>query len=54
MSPGIHHGVDYVDPDLPYEWRTNDGRWMILPIIVGSDYPNPEVSKPVQVASEGE
>ena len=51
MSPGIHHGVDPVDPDLPYEWRTNDGRWMILPLIVGSDYPNPEVAKPVQVGA---
>jgi len=50
MSPGIPHGVDPIDPDLPYQWRTNDGRWMILPIIVGSDYANPEVKKPVQVA----
>jgi hypothetical protein len=54
MSPGIRHGVDYIDPALPYEWRTNDGRWMILPIIVGSDYPNPEVKKPLQVASQTE
>jgi hypothetical protein len=52
ISPGIQHGVDYIDPDLPYEWRTNNGRWMIMPIIVGSDYPNPQVKKPVQVASE--
>jgi hypothetical protein len=51
MSPGIHHGVEFIDPDLPYDWKTNDGRWMIMPIIVGSDYPNPEVTKPVQVAS---
>src|SRR5882757_5510133 len=51
MSPGIHHGVDPVDPVQPYEWRTNDGRWMILPLIVGSDYPNPEVTKPVQVGA---
>jgi hypothetical protein len=52
MSPGIPHGVEAIDPDLPYEWQTNDGRWMILPIIVGSDYPNPEVNKPVQVAQQ--
>jgi hypothetical protein len=51
MSPAIPHGVDYIDPDVPYEWRTNDGRWMILPIIVGSDYPNPEVIKPMQVTA---
>lgn len=49
MSPGIHHGVDPVDPDLAYDWRSNDGRWMILPIIVSSDYPNLEATKPVQV-----
>ena len=51
MSPGIPHGVETIDPDLPYEWRTNDGRWMIIPLIVGSDYPNPEVKKPMQVTS---
>jgi hypothetical protein len=51
MSPGIQHGVDYVDPELPYEWRSNDGRWMVLPLIVGSDYPNPEVTKPVEVTT---
>lgn len=51
MSPGIHHGVEFVDPELPYEWRTNDGRWMILPLIVGSDYPNPEVTKPMEVGT---
>ena len=51
MSPGIHHGVAPVDPDADYEWRTNDGRWMILPIIVSSDYPNLEASKPVQVGA---
>lgn len=51
MSPGIHHGVDYIDPDAPYSWETNDGRWMILPLIVGSDYPNPAVTKPVEVAT---
>ena len=50
MSPGIHHGVDSIDPDAAYDWRSNNGRWMILPIIVGSDYPNPAVAKPVQVS----
>jgi hypothetical protein len=51
MSPGIHHGVDPVDPDVAYEWQSNDGRWMILPIIVSSDYPDPEATKPVQVGT---
>jgi len=52
MSPGIRHGVEYIDSNLPYEWRTNDGRWMILPIIVSSDYPSPESKKPVQVTDQ--
>lgn len=52
MSPGIPHGVDYVDPDQPYGWQTNDGRWMILPIIVGSDYPNSAAAKPLQVTAQ--
>ena len=30
---------------------SNDGRWMILPIIVSSDYPDPEATKPVQVGT---
>jgi hypothetical protein len=53
MSPGIPHGVDFIDPEAPYSWQTNDGRWMILPIIVSSDYPNPEAAKPVQVMAPG-
>lgn len=52
MSPDIPHGVDPIDPNLPYEWQTNDGRWMILPIIIGSAYPNPEVTRPVQLAQQ--
>lgn len=51
MSPGIQHGVEFVDPDLAYDWRSNDGRWMIVPLIVGSDYPNPQVTKPVEVTA---
>lgn len=53
MSPGIHHGVDPIDPELPYEWRTNDGRWMVLPLIVSSDYPNAPGTKPAQVGGAG-
>lgn len=50
LSPGIPHGVDVIDPGQDYAWQSNSGRWMILPIIVGSDYPNPEVDKPRHVA----
>jgi hypothetical protein len=49
LSPGIYHGVGEVDPDHPYQWKSNDGRWMVLPIIVASDYPNPAAKKPIQV-----
>ncbi len=52
LSPGIPHGVDYIDPELPYGWQTNDGRWMILPVFVGSDYANSGVAKPMPVASQ--
>jgi len=46
LSPAIPHGVAPIDPELEYEWRTNDGRWIILPLFVASDYPNPEADKP--------
>jgi len=49
ISPGIHHGVAEIDPEENYQWEINDGRWMILPIIVASDYPNPNAIKPAQV-----
>lgn len=52
MSPRIHHGVDPIDPDLSYDWNSNRGRWMIMPIIVASDYPNPETSKPFEVVTD--
>ena len=50
LSPGIPHGVAPVDPEQPYDWRTNQGRWMILPIIVTADLPG--VEKPRQLAGE--
>ena len=50
LSPAIQHGVDDIDPDVPYEYGTNDGRWIILPVIVNSDYPDPRAIKPMQVA----
>lgn len=50
MSPGIPHGVEGVDPEAPYDWRSNDGRWMILPIIVAADYPGAGTGKPRQLA----
>ncbi len=50
LSPGIRHGVEEVDPDAAYEIDKNTGRWIVMPIIVASDYPNPEVVRPRQVS----
>ena len=49
LSPGVQHGVAAVDPDTPYAWDENRGRWMILPIIIHSDYPRPENVKPQEI-----
>jgi hypothetical protein len=46
ISPGIQHGVAYIDPECEYAWQENKGRWMILPIIVNSDYDRPDNVKP--------
>jgi len=46
LSPGIAHGVAPVDPDKEWNWKINKGRWMILPIIINSDYAGPENMKP--------
>lgn len=54
ISPGIRHGVEFIDPDLDYDWRTNDGRWMIIPLVVGSDYPSVDARKPIQVGTGDE
>ncbi len=37
MSPGIRHGVSAIDEAADYSWGTNDGRWMVMPIVVASD-----------------
>jgi len=50
LSPGVQHGVDAVDPGDRYAWRENRGRWMILPIIINSDYPRSDNVKPREVA----
>jgi hypothetical protein len=42
-SPAVPHGVAPIDPDFPLDWDRTDGRWMILPIVIRSDYNmNPE------------
>jgi hypothetical protein len=49
LSPGVRHGVAPVDPDRQYAPEENRGRWMILPIIINSDYPTPANVKPREV-----
>lgn len=49
FSPGIDHGVDCIDPSDSYNWRTNNGRWIIMPIIINSDYPHEGNIKPKEV-----
>ncbi|HEY9870824.1 MAG TPA: hypothetical protein V6D08_16790 [Candidatus Obscuribacterales bacterium] len=51
LSPDIPHGVAPVDPAAPYDWKTNHGRWIIIPLIVASDYPNPDAVKPRQITA---
>jgi hypothetical protein len=46
LSPAIPHGVAPIDPEENYSWETNDGRWIVLPLFVASDYPNPSTDKP--------
>jgi hypothetical protein len=49
ISPGIRHGVAPIDPTEEYSWQTNDGRWIVLPLFLYSDYEFPENIKPKQV-----
>lgn len=37
LSPAVPHGVDPVDPEEVYDWRTNAGKWTVLPLFVESD-----------------
>jgi hypothetical protein len=53
FSPGIDHGVDCIDPSNHYNWRTNNGRWIIMPIIINSDYPHEGNIKPQEVVRPG-
>lgn len=49
MSPGIPHGVDPIDKEEPYSPDTNNGRWIILPLFLHSDYPSELNVKPKQL-----
>ncbi len=50
LTPDARHGVAPVDADAPLTWSVEDGRWMILPIILRSDYNMDPETKPKSVA----
>lgn len=45
-SPDVRHGVAPIDPDVPLDWSKEDGRRMILPVIIRSDYNMDPKTKP--------
>jgi hypothetical protein len=49
LSPAIPHGVEEIDPDIDYSPNSNDGRWVILPLLLFSDYPNDQNIKPKEI-----
>lgn len=49
LSPGIAHGVEIIDADEVLNWKINKGRWMIMPIIINSDYASAENVKPKEI-----
>jgi hypothetical protein len=50
LSPDIRHGVAPVDADADLDWSSPAGRWMIMPILVRSDYDADRADKPLQLA----
>jgi hypothetical protein len=50
LSPDVRHGVAPIDPETELDWSRDDGRWMILPIILRSDYNMDPDTKPKAVA----
>lgn len=52
ISPGIRHGVAPVDETSEYDWRSNTGRWIIMPIMLHSDYAGTNATRPRSVDGE--
>lgn len=46
LSPGVRHGVAPIDPEAPLDWSLERGRWMILPVVIRSDYDMDPATKP--------
>ena len=51
LTPDVRHGVAPIDPDKMIDWSLDAGRWMILPIVIRSDYNMDRSLKPKQVAT---
>jgi hypothetical protein len=50
LTPDAPHGVAPVDPGAALDWSRADGRWMVLPIIIRSDYDMDPETKPKALA----
>jgi hypothetical protein len=49
LSPHVPHGVAPVDPNEPLNWESTEGRWMITPMIIRSDYNQDPNTKPKEL-----
>jgi hypothetical protein len=49
LSTAIRHGVAPIDEQAKFDWQKIEGRWIIMPMLVWSDYPHPESTKPIEV-----
>lgn len=49
LSPNAIHGVEPVDEECSIDWQKNTGRWMVMPIIIHSDYESKTNVKPEEV-----
>ncbi len=52
LSPGVAHGVSPVDAEQSIDWNSRDGRWIILPLILRSDYNMDVNTKPKQLSDQ--
>lgn len=52
LTPGAEHGVETIDPEKDLDWSLEHGRWMILPVVIRSDYNMDPATKPRQVARD--
>lgn len=51
MSPDVRHGVAAVDAKETLNWESDAGRWIVIPLMVRSDYNQDVNLKPRQVGT---